>query len=1220
MWDLIRFRNIVLVIATILALPNPKSHARFDPLRVLSDQVLKPEITIVLDTSGSMVNGLITGYASGNDCSGHDSAVDICGDYMCTGKESRLSQSGRIYCNSDCQLPYDRDGYAIKAGSAEMCRNIYIGGKRNVDMDRLFLAKRALRNVLSDFRGVANFSLVTFGQTGYYNYTIKDGSSTQRTSLFLHKWELKSKGSWVQALGWNNTTDEPVSSFSVNGVTYKLLSAYTSAPGDSLYRAEEQKGFKYKRVNWSVGKGAFDDGTNKWTYQGSYYTYIGHGAVQQASELIYLTNVTCDQMRKNGWYYRWNGVNHYACHEGVGYCVGDYGCETGLKCQSINGKKYCLKPNTVNVQTTFKGPEYVSGSKTWVHYRFGSSYLGYIWGLSSGSIRVPLVEATNATPQEEFDNNLGQIFNHLNFAQHGGLVPSGGTPTCHAMNTAYTQIANRINGSGPFKKADDASFCRPRFVLVLSDGGSNSGCVRDFSAPFNQFNSVQYQAKRLFDDYGVITIGMTVPGADYNGTKEMDFISDCGDDGVCDNDSKDAIVSNTEKELVDQLRKVIYEAIQGEYTTSASGITWSGSGSVDGDISLTPTTSFPGWKGKLVAHDLKVHPPKFLWEAADGKETDSTDGLNGRDWKSRVIYSGTHTYNSGVPFKLFNSGGSVALAAVKAVWPGTKPTDTEIISLIQWLAGKGRTWKLPPIINSVPATVGPPPDYKVSDHADYMNKYRDRQRLVYVTSNEGLLHAFDAINGHEVFAYLAPHHLPTLYKLYKAGGQDEDPSKLTYISANSVRVEDIRVNGSWKTQMIVTDGPGSEYFTVLDISQMPSCNDAHVCSGSVGLKVDFSSSVVSILDAKFGETWSIPAIFWDSTINPQLALGSGYGSSTQGEWYNFFTDMTHWSTNTKYYDVNQQPGSGAGVDYGVFADTVAIADGEKKIISTYQADLYGNIYAYKSGDPDFDRKLIELGNTQPIHFSPAALYYDNTEVFLAINTGAYQDDDIVYQTNPTKVNYQKLILNELGSKARFEAKLYIYRDDLTSKTLKKAEWECVASDICNSKCGLAIGVDDDKKPVQCKAPSEHGLPISSPMLAYNETTKMIEAYFVIYDPPVAGACKLSGATCDLANKKKCPAGQRCKSKKCYETGIGDSYVYRIILDPKTGSTTMTFAAKHENVQASGLTFVGGGKVALSKSGRGDSKAEITTIDGKEVSKEMKSTGGTPTSETWKEVR
>lgn len=303
----------------------------------------------------------------------------------------------------------------------------------------------------------------------------------------------------------------------------------------------------------------------------------------------------------------------------------------------------------------------------------------------------------------------------------------------------------------------------------------------------------------------------------------------------------------------------------------------------------------------------------------------------------------------------------------------------------------------------------------------------------------------------------------------------------------------------------------------------------------------------------------------------------------------------------------------AGVDYGLIADTVAVVDPSNlsEIKVTYQADLMGRVWAYDEGKASNVRKIINFTHKEPIHFSPAAVYNDTTtSVLLAFATGAYQDDDIRYDKGTNSMKMQE------GPGGTFETKFYIFEDDFTGSASEK--WSLKAAEICSLGTTSDFATNCNGGPCTCVAPSNRAMVVSSPIIARNiKFGDRIEAFFVLYDPP-ADICSAGATGCSAASP--CNSWETCVAGTCQSIGIGDSYVYRVVIDPATNTAMLAQSFRHENVQASGLTIVGGGTdVTLSVSGRGSAKAGVQTLSGESLATAL-STGGRASIEGWREVR
>ena len=1055
----------LLLAAILVPMGSTESEAKLDPLKYITDQLIRPDVMIVFDTSGSM-NYTIGGGNSGSDCSGNNAAFDVCGDFMCSGHETTAT------CAADCQM-YDQVSGGSVQGNAQKCIDT------TVATSRMFMAKRALRIVLPELRTVASFGLTTFEQSGYHRYYPANGPTTagQYKAIYLHEWELRPTGSWTKGQGWDTTNDRPKPSFKVDTgstVSYTLLA---SGAGDSLYRRHTASGYVYARFAWDTAKRSYNDGTYEWEYQGSYYTTPTYPIATAGSFLV----------------------------------------------------------------SGYRGPFYedpVGSGTIYVHNRLGPGVdiwspvdLYGILPVNSGLVRVPFATITT---QADADNQVGTLLNWLSDTDNGGMHAGGGTPTGLAIEEADKHYQARA-------LSDSNAACRPRFVLVLSDGESSSGLTP---------NPVTAAADLLarFPSNPIKTYALGLPGISGDGADELDAIAAAGG-------TLTALTANNEKELVDNIRTVLYGALSGEYTTAASSVTTSSGATIVGDTAIVPSTSFPSWKGHLRSFDLTKLATDPAYERWDAGSLLSDVSLP--NWYERKVYTAPATGQDVVP--MWDASGAVDLAAIKAVWPGTPPSDAQITAMVQWLGGSGRSWRLGSIINATPATVGPPPTYATVKYHDLIEADQlQRQKLVYVPSNDGLLHAFCAETGKEMFAFVPPSLFPKIYTLYSQGGQDPDPTKFDYVMTNSPRVDDMADKGgkNWRTVLVQTFGGGGEDFVVLDITDPTTCSDPEkvsTCSTkSTPLKVIFRSKGTSV-EAYYGDTWSIPALFWAPSARGRAAGGSGPAANpAEGEYYAFWNDaepVAGWDTSS--FKADQHTVSSPQVDFSVVANGVAVRlpTGDCECLATYQASLNGKIERYEEGKADkrASAPMIDGGTANPFFFSPAAYYRNDgsDRVTIAAASGAFQANDSFITT---------------GS---FKTTLYM-RSETDGSVLTDDDFTCDVDQLCSSSCYHTAPVCPDG------IPSAKARPVASPLLLDNKATGMIEAFYLLYDPPSAV----------------------CNGNK---VAIGDSWLIRVATG--TSGQELKEAKKYAETQVSGLTLVAGGKdIGLSVTGRGT--GETSTVETK----------------------
>ncbi|MCB9554815.1 MAG: hypothetical protein H6707_01845 [Deltaproteobacteria bacterium] len=1164
------------------------AHAKYDPLRGITAGQLRADVAIVVDVSRSMLwpiasspltgscgNGVCNSNESdiscpqdcsaGSDCLGDRSAgatpVDVCGDGYCSGAEDNTS------CPADCLINFKSplSGTSISPGSAPKC-----GQAKKTS--RLAVVKRALRNILPELRTVARFSLISFAQTrlravpaplcreqtpAYYTYHQADTSSSKLVSLFLSEWELRLRGGWNGASGPQNFTW--LAGGSASGAALTLESG-----ANSIYRLSEDPATE---VRLPYVGGTVEHNGESYQYVGSYFSYRQYAMLQGPAD---------------------PEVRHFADYRGPQF--------------SEAGVTWVHRRHTGFAVTTMLANQVVTPTLV---YCGGLSTVGELVNdLQRGAVLQPFLPATDQASQ---DAVLGQLMTQFNVAEQGGLIAHGGTPLGEALDTARVHFLDRQAGSwtprqlsstfvptyvGPSTAptgwaADAAAPCRPRFVLLLTDGESN-GPLDPATATTNLYSTFCPSPDNC-NPVRVLPIGM--PGANMT---ELDKIADISVDGVDDPDSctdakkcPTARFANNEAELVRAVKEALFEILRGDYTTASAGVTTGVDSQITGNVAVVASTEYPGWRGQLRGYDFSK--PDCNTDPTSCIEWDAGAQLEARDWKTRKLYTGAAGHNSGIPFALFDSAGTVNVSAIRQVW-STTATNAQISAFIDDLAGKNG-WKLSAIFRAMPTSWGPPtPMPKVPSHAALESAQRDRQRLIYVGSNDGILHAFDT-TGKEVFGYIAPHHLAKIYAIYQQGGQDPDPNKYQWVLANSPRIGDLAKSSadpsSWRTFLVQTSGPGSEDFYVLDVTSPTTCTTAGqpaTCSlASPPFKVAFNSKTASpSIDPTFGETWSLPALYWSGALAySQMAMGSGYGTSDQGEYYNrlIYSGEYPWYT-TATLSSKRLAGAGALVSpYAVMADTVVgVDDSTMQAVNAYQADLNGRITTFNSGDPNADALILGdnvpsstagAGSSYPFYYAPAALRepIDNSRNFyLTAASGSYFEDTPAGATST----------------------IFSFKHRGFSSTTDN-HFRCAIDQVCSASCYV-----DTPPPCPDGHPSNRATPIDRPMMVNNLTKGRIESFYLYYDPPTA----------------------QCSGN---EPAVGSTWLIRLEGGDADSFDTpkLTRVRRYDQKIFSGLTLIGGGTdIVLTKVGK-NTAASAQTGSGKVVSVNA---GGKAMIESWLEVR
>jgi len=903
----------------------------------------------------------------------------------------------------------------------------------------------------------------------------------------------------LERLGaWDVSDSAPSGSFQWSGTTFKLLSSVgLSTKRDSLY-ARIDNTAKERRFRFSKAGMLHTNAAGKnWSYRGSYYTY----------------------------------------------------------------RQRSIEPSIYFVSEEYRGPQIVDGNGIrWVHHRFDHRYSSQ--GIAAGSTGKVAVPFSDSEDQSDIDGQLFTIIGKLNTARNGGIWAWGGTPTGPAIEAAEGLFSSRQAGQGPYASAgpDPQAACRPRFVLLLTDGQSNNG-IRPWNAARNLYQNPE------FSKNPIRTMVVGLPGLPNSAVAELDRVADLGDDGKANN-SRTAMVASDEAALNKVLKEVLFELVQGDYTTTEPAVTTAQASYTQQGVAVIPSTEYPGWRGQIRALDLTKTPAEELWNAGTK--------LANTYYYQRALFTGIPSLNSGAPVRIMNNVGIVNVdgscsgcggVGLRDVWSkvGTPPPDNEIRKVVEWLAGKGRAWKLPPIMHSTPAVVGPPPKYEQHGHQGFRAAHVARERLVYVASNEGLLHAIRSKDGTEAYAFLVPDALPALHRLWQRGGQDPDPSQFNWVLASSPRVEDVPSSAQfgWSTHLVLTMGPGGEEFIALDVTEPTSCI-AGICSlkQSPFQVVAHSRSLQT--SSVMGETWSVPTLFYDynngsNTPTAQMAMGSGYGSGLEGHYYNHFSQLYAAPSSTRHGS------SGAEVDFALLGSVATAVDleGGRDVIASYVGDPAGRITRYDRGENQAGTLMENLGGKTPFYFSPAVYHAGNDQVILAAVSMAQNDD-----APPSGAVSELVLRSELAGSV-----------DLTNDNLT-----CQINNICGQSLGCP-----DEVPSNCVAPSSRAKPVARPLIIDNELgagKSRFEVYYLMYE---------EAAT---------------------ECGEGSSWLIRVATN---GSTKQLISAtKYAGVRATGITPVGQGKdLAITHIGvKGKKSTAFTVLDNI-------NTGGLggvgPYVEVWKEV-
>lgn len=288
------------------------------------------------------------------------------------------------------------------------------------------------------------------------------------------------------------------------------------------------------------------------------------------------------------------------------------------------------------------------------------------------------------------------------------------------------------------------------------------------------------------------------------------------------------------------------------------------------------------------------------------------------------------------------------------------------------------------IVNSgVTYVSGASPALRFTGHATYRASTKNRVPVVYVGSNDGMLHAFSGTDGKELFAYVPSAVFSNLPGLTALNFQHR------YFVDSTPMYGDIETGNGWATILVGGLGAGGRGFYALDITNQ----NAFAASNESALSALPLWEFTSAQDSDLGYTFNEPSINPVTGAYQQIAkvadsttaggvwrvlVGNGYGSSA-GNAVLFMLNANNGTAATKLL-------AQAGPNNGLSAPTPVDTDRDNLIDTIYAGDLLGNVHKFqfsklvgtnyalaKSGDASGEWRYIGklFASGEPITTAPS---------------------------------------------------------------------------------------------------------------------------------------------------------------------------------------------------------------------------------------------------------
>jgi type IV pilus assembly protein PilY1 len=197
---------------------------------------------------------------------------------------------------------------------------------------------------------------------------------------------------------------------------------------------------------------------------------------------------------------------------------------------------------------------------------------------------------------------------------------------------------------------------------------------------------------------------------------------------------------------------------------------------------------------------------------------------------------------------------------------------------------------------------------------------------VYVGANDGMLHAFNATTGAELFAYIPSALIPKLKDLTKPTYNH------TYYVDGDIAVSS-RDQTPGKNYLVATMGRGGKGLFALDVSNPSAFSEGN-----------FLWQYFNSLDNDLGYMLGKPVLAKMNNGSFAVILGNGYNSNT-GKAVLYIFDLTAGNLIKKI-------DTGVAGDNGLASPGVVDANGDGKVDYIYAGDLKGNVWKFDVSDSD----------------------------------------------------------------------------------------------------------------------------------------------------------------------------------------------------------------------------------------------------------------------------
>jgi type IV pilus assembly protein PilY1 len=443
--------------------------------------------------------------------------------------------------------------------------------------------------------------------------------------------------------------------------------------------------------------------------------------------------------------------------------------------------------------------------------------------------------------------------------------------------------------------------------------------------------------------------------------------------------------ANSPGAVTADLQTIITTILAATQSTASAAVNSTGlnTNSVVYQSQFTTSDVNQDWTGNLYAFPINsttgavsTSPSVALWSAQTQ--------LDGQSWNlGRLIATWDPVAKAGTPFEWNTGTPTTGIASTTVLGQDlqTFTPDTKGQDVLQYLRGSStqelpngqfrkRTHKLGDIVSSDPLYVGAPSsNNQATSYVAFAQSYAHRPPIIYVGANDGMLHAFNAATGNELFAYIPTGVYANLELLvnpyYNAVHQ-------FYVNG-SPQASDLQFSdNSWHTLLVGTEAQGGGSVYAIDVTNPVAITSETVLASDV--LWDFT-------DADMGLGFSTPALT-NTADGWQVFVGNGYNSRNQKPFLYAINSQTGATTIKIDLCAAVPTACNLSASNGLSSVIAVNSSGQITQNSTlvYAGDLQGNLWRVNisNSNPTLWTATVMFqardssNNVQPITTAPAA--------------------------------------------------------------------------------------------------------------------------------------------------------------------------------------------------------------------------------------------------------